>query len=85
MLATISRMLIICNSGSGKITLAELALQHAKDVLDLGVNLAEATVCGTMALGKIAARFRPLFHAPQHARRVHQPAHLCDMGRTRPP
>jgi hypothetical protein len=47
--------------------LAELAFQHAEDVLDLCANFAEAAVASTLPPCETAARFRLLFYSPQHA------------------
>src|SRR6185295_18248959 len=49
------------------LAIAELALQHAKDVLDLGAHRAETTIAGALTLREIAARLRLFLHAPQRA------------------
>src|SRR5262245_34147439 len=49
---------VLPDTAIADLAIAEPALQHAKDVLDLGAHLAEATVPGTLTLCEIAARLR---------------------------
>ena len=57
---------VLGNAAIAHLAIAELAFEHAEDVLDLGAHLAEAAIAGALTLRELAARFCLLLHRPEH-------------------
>src|SRR5215207_4152953 len=58
---------VLSDAAIADLAIAELAFEHAEDVLDFRAHLAEAAVAGALTLAELAARLRFLLHGPQHA------------------